>query len=183
MPETWTVFIEGRNYGPYSAAQMKTFAMQGRIVPHSLVCPASESVARAASEFRDLDDMFRSAAGSGASMGDKTRITSFTRTQTIGPAQFLVRVEMRSGSMTAFVAEIHKLGLACEVLPSTWFVSSSYSLNAIRNALVQKLGKQDVLFIVDATHNRAAWFNFGPETESRIRQVQNHKPEIQRAQA
>ncbi len=43
-----------------------------------------------------------------------------------------------------------------------WLLISDQAINVIRNALVQKLGKLDTLFIVDATHNKAAWFNFGP---------------------
>jgi hypothetical protein len=183
MSETWTVHVEGRRYGPYTAEQMETFAMQGRIVPHSLVCPAGESVPRAASEFPELEGFFRSAAGSAASMGNKSRLTSFTRTQSSGPAQFIIRADLKSGSLAGLVAEIDKLGLVCEVLPGTWFVSSAHSLNAIRNALVQKLGKLDVLFIVDATHNKVAWFNFGPQTEARIRQIQNVRPEPQSPQS
>ena len=42
-------------------------------------------------------------------------------------------------------------------------------MNAIRNVLVQQLGKLDVLFVVDATRDKAAWFNFGPEADARIR--------------
>jgi hypothetical protein len=34
------------------------------------------------------------------------------------------------------------------------------------------------LFIVDSTHNKAAWFNFGPEADARIRRVwtAQHEP-------
>ena len=46
----------------------------------------------------------------------------------------------------------------------------------MRNALVQKLGKIDTLFIVDAAHNKATWFNFGPETDTRIRRVWTAQP-------
>jgi len=28
-----------------------------------------------------------------------------------------------------------------------------------------------MLFIVDATHNKAAWFNYGPENDARIRRI------------
>ena len=33
------------------------------------------------------------------------------------------------------------------------------------------MGKIDTLFIVDAAHDKAAWFNFGPETDTRIRKM------------
>jgi hypothetical protein len=56
-------------------------------------------------------------------------------------------------------------------MPQAWVVSSEMSLNAIRNTLVQKLGKLDTLFVADASHDKAAWFNFGPEAESRIRRI------------
>ena len=36
---------------------------------------------------------------------------------------------------------------------------------------MQKLGKLDTLFIVDAVHDKAAWFNFGPEADTRIRRM------------
>jgi hypothetical protein len=41
----------------------------------------------------------------------------------------------------------------------------------VRTALVRKLGKLDALFIVDAVHDKAAWFNFGPESDARIRRM------------
>ena len=36
---------------------------------------------------------------------------------------------------------------------------------------MQKLGKLDTIFIVDAAHDKAAWFNFGPEADTRIRKM------------
>jgi hypothetical protein len=88
--------------------------------------------------------------------------------------------DLKSGSLDTLEAEISNLGPSYAVLPQAWIVSSEQSVNAIRNALVQKLGKRDVLFIVDATHNKAAWFNFGPEIDARIRRIWNRTPEIAR---
>ena len=56
-------------------------------------------------------------------------------------------------------------------MAQAWVLSSEASINTIRNALVQKLGKLDTLFIVDAAHDKAAWFNFGPESDTRIRKM------------
>ena len=55
-------------------------------------------------------------------------------------------------------------------------------VNAVRNLLVQQLSKLDVLFVVDATHNKAAWFNFGPEADSRIRRIWTKTPDAARLQ-
>jgi hypothetical protein len=48
---------------------------------------------------------------------------------------------------------------------------SEHAINIVRTALVQKLGKLDTIFIVDAAHDKAAWFNFGPEADTRIRKM------------
>ena len=78
---------------------------------------------------------------------------------------------MKSRSIAGLEEEIYSFGSAYPIMPQAWVVTSEMSINAIRNALVQKLGKLDVLFVVDASHNKAAWFNFGPEADTRIRRI------------
>ena len=52
-----------------------------------------------------------------------------------------------------------------------WIISTDQSVSAVRNRLVQELGKADSLFVIDASRGKAAWFNFGPEADVRIRRV------------
>jgi hypothetical protein len=85
--------------------------------------------------------------------------------------RFVVIADMKSRSINGLEEEIFSLGPAYALMPQAWLVTCDLGINAIRNKLVQKLGKLDVLFVVDATHNKAAWFNFGPESDSRIRRV------------
>jgi hypothetical protein len=85
--------------------------------------------------------------------------------------RFVIIADMKSRSITGLEEEIFSLGPAYALMPQAWLVTSDLPINAMRNQLVQKLGKLDVLFIVDATHNKAAWFNLGPESDSRIRRV------------
>ena len=54
--------------------------------------------------------------------------------------------------------------------------SSEVGINIMRHSLVQKLGKIDTLFIVDAAHEKAAWFNFGPENTARVRRMWSREP-------
>ncbi len=54
--------------------------------------------------------------------------------------------------------------------------SSEVGINIMRHSLVQKLGKIDTLFIVDAAHEKAAWFNFGPENNARVRRMWSREP-------
>jgi hypothetical protein len=78
---------------------------------------------------------------------------------------------MKSRSVQGLEEEIYNLGPAYPLFPQVWLLTTEQPVNAIRNLLVQKLGKMDVLFVVDATHNKAAWFNFGPEADTRIRRI------------
>jgi hypothetical protein len=84
-------------------------------------------------------------------------------------AHVIIIADMKSRSIDGLEEEIFKLGPAYAFLPQAWLLSTDLSVNAIRNQLVQQLGKLDVLFVVDATRDKAAWFNFGPEADSRIR--------------
>ena len=87
------------------------------------------------------------------------------------PAHIVVIADMKSRSIVGLEEEIYRLGQACPLLPQIWLLRTDQSVNAVRNHLVQQLGKLDVLFVVDATNNKAAWFNFGPEAEARIRRI------------
>ena len=46
----------------------------------------------------------------------------------------------------------------------------------IEFAHTMERGKLDMLFIADATHDKAAWFNFGPEADSRVRRIWQRMP-------
>jgi hypothetical protein len=79
--------------------------------------------------------------------------------------------DMKSGSIAGLEEEILKLGKAHRFTNQAWVLVAEDSLNIVRNALVQKLGKLDTIFIADATHDKAAWFNFGMETDTRVRKM------------
>ena len=74
-------------------------------------------------------------------------------------------------TVVALEHAIAALGPAYRLLPNVWIVSTDQTVSAVRNRLVQELGKSDSLFVVDASRGKAAWFNFGPEADVRIRRV------------
>jgi hypothetical protein len=86
-------------------------------------------------------------------------------------SHFVIIADMKSRSITGLEEEIFNMGPAHRFMPQSWVLTSEASLNTIRNRLVQKLGKIDTLFIVDAARDKAAWFNFGPENDSRVRRM------------
>jgi len=180
MTGTWTISVNGRSYGPYTAEQMLAFVAENRLAAHSLVARAGDDQYRPASEDPELAPLFRPAAAPAPARpvfftanGDSAQQNFGRNEEPVSTeySHFVIIADMKSRSISGLEEEVFKLGPAYPILPQAWILSSELQINAIRNALVQKLGKLDMLFIVDATHNKAAWFNYGPEAESRIRRI------------
>jgi hypothetical protein len=185
MSDTWTISVSGQSYGPYAAAQMQAFVGEGRLAPLSLVCRAGESQLRAAGDDPILATFFRPAAPLRATPfftaeSNEEPAASFGRhdedTQTGNRSHFVIVADMKSRSISGLEEEIFNLGPAVPVMPQAWLLASELPINHIRQTLVQKLGKLDLLFIADATHDKAAWFNFGPEADSRVRRIWQRMP-------
>ena len=180
MSDTWTISVNGQNYGPYTAAQMQSFVGVGRLAPRSLVCGADESAFHVAEDDPILSAFFRPVAIARPARfftaeGNEEPAASFGRedddTQAGQRSHFVIVADMKSRSISGLEEEIFNLGPAVPVLPQAWLLASELSISQIRQTLVQKLGKLDMLFIADASHDKAAWFNFGPEADSRIRRI------------
>ncbi len=182
MPATWMVNVGGRAYGPYTDAQMATYAAEGRLAPQSLVAREGEIEFRAAGSDAALADLFNGAAHTGRP-GTSQEFAQTSELRFGGAfgrkedgqkgerSQLVVFADMKSRSISGLVEQIHKLGQAYGVMPQVWLLRTDQSANFVRNHLVQFLGKLDVLFVVDASNNKVAWFNFGPEPEARIRRI------------
>ena len=191
MSDTWTISVAGRSYGPYTAAQMQGFAAEGRLAPHSLVARGDENQFRSASEDAVLAQFFRPAAPASTpaparpaqffTAEGNEEIQPFGRNEddaAIGQrTHFIVVADMKSRSISGLEEEIFNLGPAVPIMPQAWLLASDMAINQIRQTLVQKLGKLDMLFIADASHDKAAWFNFGPEADSRIRRIWQKTPD------
>lgn len=177
MAESWTISVGGRVYGPYSLEQMQGFHAENRLADHSMVARAGEEQFHPASEDQALAPLFQPAPADAAISSEPAAAEPAQphrfgmRAEAEGPAHFVIVADMKSRSITGLEEEIFSLGQAHRFGPQSWVLSSEASINTIRNALVQKLGKLDTLFIVDAAHDKAAWFNFGPETDTRIRKL------------
>jgi hypothetical protein len=199
MSETWTISVDGRLYGPYTADQLRAFHAEGRLAPHSLVAQEGDAQFHPAGEDPILAALFSAAetpvAPESIEPVAETALESETRVQ--APAQhephrfgaqpsenvlgersrFVILSDMKSGSIANLEEEIFKLGHAFRFMPQAWVLTSEASLNTIRHALMQKLGKLDTIFVVDTVHDRAAWFNFGPEADTRVRRMWSRTPE------
>ena len=87
-------------------------------------------------------------------------------------AHFAVIVDQKAiSAATNIESAINSLGQSYRLTNNVWIISTEQTVSAVRNRLVQELGKSDSLFVIDASRGKAAWFNFGPEADVRIRRV------------
>jgi hypothetical protein len=172
MPDTWIISTADRTYGPYTIVQMKAFVQEGRLAPHSPTAHTGETEFHPASEDPVLSTLFQSPASSANTETPAPRFGRRDNETAAGElTHYLIMADMKSRSIMGLEEEIFNLGPAYAVLPQVWLLTTDMNINMLRTALVQKLGKLDMLFVVDATHDKAAWFNFGPQADTRIRRM------------
>lgn len=87
------------------------------------------------------------------------------------PSNFVIVFDLKSRGHNKLEEEIMTIGRAVRVLPGFWLVSAVTTSGAIRNQLTKYFGTMDTFFIVDASRDKLAWFNLGPEVDAQIRQV------------
>ena len=176
MIGAWTMNVSGSVYGPYSSERMREFAREGRLGGNSLIAREGTTDWHEAREEPEFVEFF-SAKPAPAVVPEKPATQApksspgARHDHDSGPSQFAIVVDLKSRTPGNLEQAISSLGLAYRLLPNVWIVSTDQSVNAVRNRVVQELGKLDSLFVVDATRGKAAWFNFGPEADVRIRRV------------
>jgi hypothetical protein len=176
MTDSWTISVGGRAYGPYTLGQMQSFHSEGRLADHSLVARTGEDQFHPAREDAELASLFAVqpaqpvAAPVVAAASEPLKFGRNPAAAESGePSHFVIISEMKARPIAALEEEIFSLGQAQRFMPQAWILVSELSINQVRSALAQKLGKVDTLFIVDAAHDKACWFNFGPQNDARAR--------------
>jgi hypothetical protein len=152
----WWVQVRGKAFGPYSIEQMARFLSEGRVRPTTMVSDKPDSGWTQARRVMSLRGLRTPAAA------DK-----------VEAANVFVQAEIFSGAWMAFMAALESMGAVCDLSPGLWLLRTSYSAGVIRNTLSQTLERGDRFVVIDATRDRFAWFNLGPEVDARINTVWN----------
>jgi GYF domain 2 len=183
MAVSWTISVGGHAYGPYSVEQMQAFHAEKRLAAHSLIAREGEEQFHPASEYPEFAALFQSMADAPAALQpvQPGRFGARTELDTGNPVpgHYVIAADMKERAIAALEEEIYALGMAHQIGPQVWALSCLASINVVRSALIQKLGKTDTLFIVDSVNDKVAWFNFGPEADARIRKMWSRHTEPQ----
>jgi hypothetical protein len=184
MIGAWTINVSGRVYGPFSSERMRGFVNEGRLAPHSLVAREGSADWHEARHEPEFSEVFshrgtpvmataevKSAPAPVQQLAPQvSQANGASALADQAPAHFAIIVDQKSQAINLESA-IGSLGPCYRLTQNVWIVSTDQSVSTVRNRLVQELGKADSLFVVDASRGKAAWFNFGPEADVRIRRV------------
>jgi hypothetical protein len=187
MIGAWSINVSGRLYGPFTSERMRRFASEGRLAAHSLVAREGTADWHEANEEPEFADLFAPQTAvkeQMPSIAERLPVATAplpawsargeigaTEKSDHGRAHFAIVLDQKSRPSGNLEEAIASLGPAYRLLPNVWILSTDSTVNAVRNRVVQELGKSDSLFVVDASRGKAAWFNFGPEADVRIRRV------------
>lgn len=182
VEESWWINVGGRVYGPYAQAQLAGFVKEGRLAPHSIVRAGVKGPWITAIDdpvlgqlfvvsAKDADEGKLAAAGAGAPAVAAGRRASDKVSAGHGEANFVVIADIRVGSVRALEDAVRRLGDTVVLTRNAWLVRARHSAGSLRNALTSVLAASDMLFVVDASNNRTAWFNLGPGGEVQVRKV------------
>lgn len=153
----WWVQVRGQDYGPYTFAQLSDFVTEGRVRPTTLVSDKKDGAWVEARRVIGLMAQRPEAANDAASAA----------------ANIIVYAEIITGGFNAFVAALEGMGTLCDLRPGVWVLRTTHSVGVIRNTLSQTLEHGDRFVVIDASRDRIAWFNLGPEVDVRLARVWN----------
>lgn len=156
----WWVQVRGQAYGPYSFEQLSHFVEEGRVRPST---PVSDKPESGWTEARRI----------GGLMPQHRAELHVERAGAETAANVFVFAEIRSGAWMAFMAALEAMGAMAELAPGLWLVRTRFSAGIVRNTLSQTLERGDKFAVIDATRDRLAWYNLGPEVDVRLGQVWN----------
>lgn len=160
----WWVQVQGQTYGPYRMEQLARFVAEGRVKPTTKVSDRKDGAWVEARRVMGL----MAAANAGANAANDIVAADLS-----AGANLIVHAEILSDSWHEFVTAMSRLGAICQLSGNLWLLRSHRTVGVIRNVLSQTLQAGDRFIVVDASRDRLAWFNLGPETDVRIGRVWN----------
>lgn len=199
--ERWLLKYGDRVYGPYGDDAMRSYIAEGRIVAQSLIAPEGTlpgaDAWQPAAATAPYAEFFGRAVPKPAATPTPASTPSPAATREPAPAaatpqgrspygsakgqvdrrrqpetaNFVVVMDIKARYAGQLEQAIMSLGPAYKLAPNVWCVNTNGTAAGLLNDLSVHIGKTDSMFIVDATRDRTAWHNLGPETDAKIRRV------------
>ena len=164
--DKWEMKIGRSVYGPYTYKEMENLVVQGLLAPHSRICKYGSKAWDRASNDPSISVIF-----GGKHKPSKSQDSGAAETPEQEPVNFALFMEIASNANIDLFQAIRNLGPSSRISGSCWLLKTDKSAGAIRNALVPLMANSDKLLVIDTSRSKLAWFNLGPEADSKIRKV------------
>lgn len=164
----WWVQVRAQAYGPYTDTQIQAFVAEGRVKPQTLVALSANGDWK---EARAIPGLL--AAGRTFAAPPKPAEAAPEEKRSVEAANIFVFAEIHSGAWNRFMAALEAMGLVVDMAPGLWLVRTRHTSSVVRNTLSQTLEQGDRFIVIDASRDRLAWFNLGPEVDVHIKGVWN----------
>lgn len=161
----WTQ-VRGQTYGPYSLAQIAGFLAEGRLTPSSQVARMAEGPFVPVREIPALGQALQR-----HKQGLTPRHAPHIADEA-GANMFLF-TDIRSGAGRHVPSVLDSLGPWSEIATGLYILRTTRPVGHVRNSLSPIMQKGDLFVVIDATRDRFAWLNVGPEVEVMMRSVWN----------
>ncbi|MCB2112960.1 MAG: DUF4339 domain-containing protein [Parvularculaceae bacterium] len=192
--DNWCLRTNDRTYGPYSTADLRKFAHEGRFAATSMIAPAGSREWREARTEPAFAQFFgyapacdaapgfgkRDIAGAGKSRTPQRahalgRATANAQpTEQPAPANFVLIFDVTSAAASRVENALSSLGSSIRLADNVWSVNCALTAIGVRNAITPFLHRTETLFVIDATNGRTSWQNYAPEAHAKITQAYVH---------
>ncbi|MEQ9520044.1 MAG: hypothetical protein RLN89_11470 [Parvibaculum sp.] len=177
----WSLKYGDDVYGPYTYEAMEGYIAEGRVAANSIIAPTGSEdwqEAHNVTVFAGFFDEERATVTASTPSHPRDRETVYgskkgqvDRRKRPDTSNFIIITDIKSRHGATLEQTIMSLGSALKVANNAWVINCAGTAPGILNQLSKIVSKQDGLFVADATRDRTAWFNFGPETDAKIRRV------------
>ncbi len=162
LAETWFVKVRSDIFGPYPRERIRGFIAEGRVRARTLVAAHPADRFAPAEEFPELADMLAPEM--------PVRRTPPEPRRAQGPlATFFIVADVEKDTLDMVEDLLNTMGPCTYAAHGVWMVRAATTAELIRNTLTKVLTAEDTLIIVDATRDRAAWFNIGQDRDAALR--------------
>ncbi len=192
----WYVKAAGGVWGPYPGDRISAFVAEGRVRADTPVSPWAQGPFASAADSAEFAPLFLPADPAPSPPPQRARTAAAAAPAPLMPNRpapvlapdvreaepaaahpaaalrpLLVWAQLSASSMGAFQAALQTVGPGAAIRPGLWLVQGRLSAAALRNRLSRHLSATDVLLVVQAPRDQAAWFNLDPDRDRELRRV------------
>jgi hypothetical protein len=161
----WRIKVGDKEYGPYPRTRLIDFLKEGRVGPATLLCCGTDT------EFVRADRHVNLRWDFSPARKRKFGEVKLEPGETEVPiCNYVVAARLLSTN-GGFERALMESGKMARCAGDIWVLRSKLTVQQLRHKLSMIMHKDEQVVIVNASKDRLAWFNLGPESDIAVRDV------------